>query len=267
MRSLNCGLAWLVVVAAVARAQALDAGVSVGVLKVNDARSEQALTGVLEYQAGWFSLFAMPAVLHVKTTTTTSRGTTSTSTSGFGDLPLVAAASYTAPGPGAPTLGAAVLVVLPTGNQACGLGSGQTTAGADAGASLSPGRAHLSADASRSVTGVSSQSTLNGPKATTLRFEAGYDAAPRWTWTASLGVDVGAPDSTLSRVFGLGVSHTLAGPLMLTVDGSRGLTDRSPQWVLSVGFGTAYGGHSPVTPTTPLRRIRTTFSTGGSTCR
>jgi hypothetical protein len=268
MRALSCGLAWLVLVAAVARAQALDAGVSVGVVKVNDARSEQALTGILEYQAGWFSLFAEPAVLHVKTTTTLSRGgTSSTSTSGFADLPLVAAASYTAPGPGAPTLGAAVLVVLATGNASCGLGNGQTSAGVDVGGSLSPGRAHLSADASRSVSGVSSQSTLNGPKATTLRFEAGYDAAPRWTWTASLGVDVGAPDSTLSRVFGLGVSHTLAGPLMLVVDGSRGLTNRSPQWVLSVGLGTAYGGNSPVTPTTPLRRIRTTFSTGGSTCR
>jgi hypothetical protein len=159
------------------------------------------------------------------------------------------------------------LVVLPTGNACSGLGNGQTAAGVDLGGSLSPGRAHLAADVSRSVSGVSSQSTLNGPKATTLRFEAGYDAAPRWTWTASVGVDVGAPDSTLSRVIGLGVSHTLAGPLMLTVDGSHGLTDRSPQWVLSVGLGTAYGGNSPVTPTTPLRRIRTTFSSGGTTCR
>jgi hypothetical protein len=270
MRTLTCGLAWLVLVATAARAQALDAAVSVGVLKVSDARSEQALTGILEYQTGWFSLFAMPAVLHVKTTTTTLRGgTVSTSSSGVGDLPLVAAASHSFPGPGAPTLGAAVLVVFPTGNASCGLGNGQTAAGVDLGGALSPGRAHLSADVSRSVSGTSSQSTLNAPKATTLRFETGYDAAPRWTWTASLGVDVGTSDSThpLSRVIGLGVSHTLAGALMLTVDGSRGLTSGSPQWVLSVGFGTAYGGSSPVTPTTPLRRIRTTFSTGGTTCR
>ena len=270
MRTHACGLALLVLVPAPAAAQAVDAGVSVGVVKLSDRRSEQALSGILEYQTGSFSLYAMPAVLRVKTTTTTSKGgTTSTSSSGVGDLPLVAAAAHAFPGPGAPTLGAALLVVLPTGNASCGLGNGQTAAGVDLGAAVSPGRAHLSADASRSVSGISSQSTLNAPKATTLRFEAGYDAAPRWTWTASVGIDVGTADSTqaLSRVIGLGVSHTLAGALMLTVDGVRGLTSGSPQWVLSVGFGTAYGGASPVTPTTPLRRIRTTFSTGGTTCR
>src|SRR5260370_38266982 len=99
MRALNCGLAWLVLVAAVARAQALDAGVSVGVVKVNDARSEQALTGVLEYQAGWLSLFAEPTALHVKTTTTSRGVTPPTASSGFGDLPRLAAAPPTAPRP------------------------------------------------------------------------------------------------------------------------------------------------------------------------
>lgn len=270
MRTLACGFALLVLVNVPAASQALDAGVSVGVVKLTDARSEQALSGVLEYQVGSFSVYAMPAALHVSTTTTTSKGgTVSTSSSGVGDLPVIAAASHTFPTPGAPTLGAALLVVLPTGNASCGLGNGQTAAGVDLGAGLSPGRAHLSADVSRSVSGVSSQSTLNAPKATTLRFEAGYDPAPRWTWTASLGVDVGTADSTqaLSRVIGVGVSHTLAGALMVTADGSHGLTSGSPKWVLSVGFGTAYGGNSPVAPTTPLRRIRTTFSTGGSTCR
>ncbi len=265
MRTLVRSFILLILVSSPAVAQRLDAGVSVGVVKLTDARSEQALSGILEYQSGWLSLYAMPAVLHMSTTTTTSKGgTASTSSSGIGDLPLVAAASYTSPTPGAPTLGAALLVLLPTGNSSCGLGNGQTAAGVDLGASVSPGRAHLSADASRSVSGVSSQSTLNAPKATTLRVEAGYDAAPRWTWTASLGVDVGTADSTqtLSRVIGVGVSHTLAGALMLAVDGSRGLTSGSPQWVLSVGLGTAYGGSSPVTPTSPLRRVRTTFSSG-----
>ena len=81
---------------------------------------------------------------------------------------------------------------------------------------------------------------------------------------ASVGVDVGTADSTqaLSRVIGVGVRHTLAAPLTVTVDGSHGLTTASPRWVLSVGLGTAFAGASPVTPTTPLRRIRSTFSTG-----
>ena len=81
---------------------------------------------------------------------------------------------------------------------------------------------------------------------------------------ASVGVDVGTADSThaLTRVIGVGVRHTLAARLMVTVDGSHGLTTASPQWVLSIGLGTAFAGASPVTPTTPLRRIRSTFSTG-----
>ncbi len=245
-----------------AAAQDLTAGVSVGVVKLTDTRSEQALSGTLAYQAGWFSLYAIPAVLHVSST---ASGRT-VSSSGLGDLPLSAAATYTSPTPASPTVGVSLLVELPTGNAACGLGSGQTAAGVDVGAGVSPGLAHFWGDASRSISGVSSQSALNAPKATTLHFEAGYEVSPGWTWTGSVGFDVGTADTTqaLSRVIGLGVSHTLAGPLMLTVDGAHGLTTGSPQWVLSVGVGTAYAGGSPVTPTTPLRRLATTFRTSGT---
>jgi len=90
--------------------------------------------------------------------------------------------------------------------------------------------------------------------------------SPRWTGTASVGVDVGTVDSTqaLTRVIGLGVRHTLARALMITVDGSHGLTAASPKWVLSVGVGTAFAGASPVAPTAPLRRIKSTFSGGGT---
>lgn len=267
MRSIVRWFTTLVFAASPVAAQSLAAGASVGWVKLADARSEDAFSGVVEYQAGWLSLYAIPSLLHVSQD---SSGQTITR-SGVGDLPLIAAASYTSPTRGSPTLGGALLVVLPTGDAACGLGNGQTAAGVDVGAGLSPGRAHLSADASRSISGVTAQSSLNAPKATTLRIEAGYDVAPRWTWAASVGVDVGTADSTqpLSRQLGVGVSHTLGGRLMLTVDGSHGLTTASPQWVLSVGLGTAYGGASPVTPTSPLRRLRTTFgaATGGAAKR
>ncbi|HYT03925.1 MAG TPA: hypothetical protein VEM13_03500 [Gemmatimonadales bacterium] len=253
---------FLVAVASSAAAQSrIDAGVSAGVVKLTDQRWEQALSGTLEYEpSSWLSLYAIPVVLHVSEDTS---GRT-VSSNGLGDLPVVAAVSRTFPTRWSPTLGAALVAVLPTGNASCGLGNGETAAGMDVGVGLSPGRGHLSADASRSLSGVSAQSSLTAPKATTLRVEAGYDVAPRWTWTASVGVDVGAADSTqaLSRVIGVGVRHTLASPLMLTIDGSRGLTAASPQWVLSVGLGTAFASASPVTPTTPLRRIRSTFSTG-----
>ncbi len=262
MRVLVRCVAFLVAVASSVTAQSrIDAGVSAGVVKLTDQRSEQVVSGILEYEpSSWLSLYVIPAVLHVSDST--SRGTVSSS--GLGDLPVVAAVSRTFPTAWSPTLGAALVAVLPTGNASCGLGNGQTAAGMDVGVGVSPGRARLSADASRSVSGVSAQSSLNAPKATTLRFEGGYDVSPRWTWMASVGVDVGTADSTqaLSRAIGLGVRHALAGPLMLAVDGSHGLTAASPQWVLSVSLGTAFAGASPVTPTTPLRRIKTTFSTG-----
>ncbi len=263
MRTLSRCFAFLVIVVLPVAAQDLTAGASLGVVKLTDTRSEQALTGTLAYQAGWFSLYASPALLRVSKDTANGR---TVSSSGLGDLPLTAAATYTSPAPGSPTVGASLLVVLPTGNAACGLGSGQTTAGFDVGAGVSPGLAHFWGDASRSISGVSSQSSLNAPKATTFHFEAGYEASPGWTWTGSIGFDVGTADTTqpLSRVIGLGVSHTLAGLLMLTVDGAHGLTTGSPKWVLAVGVGTAYGGSSPVTPTTPLRRLGTTFRTSGT---
>ena len=262
MRVLVRCVALLVAVASSVAAQSrIDAGVSAGVVKLTAQRSEQVVSGVLEYEpSSWLTLYAIPAILHVSDSS--SRATVSSS--GLGDLPVVAAVSRTFATPWSPTLGAALVAVLPTGNASCGLGNGQTAAGIDLGVGVSPGHAHLSVDASRSISGVSAQSSLSAPKATTLHVEAGYDVSPRWTWAASVGVDVGTADSTqgLSRVIGLGVRHTLAGPLMLTVDGSHGLTTASPQWVLSVGVGTAFAGTSPVTPTTPLRRIKTTFSTG-----
>src|SRR5216110_413247 len=257
----GCVACLVAVVSSVTAQSRIDAGVSAGVVKITGRRSEQAVSGVLEYgPSSWLSLYAIPAVLHVSDST--SKGTFSSS--GLGDLPVVAAVSRTFVTPWSPTLGAALVAVLPTGNASCGLGTGQTAAGMDLGVGVSPGRAHLSADASRSVSGVSAQSSITAPKATTLRFEGGYDVSPRWTWMASVGVDVGTADSThaLSRVIGVGVRHTLAARLMVTVDGRHGLTTASPQWVLSIGLGTAFAGASPVTPTTPLRRIRSTFSTG-----
>src|SRR5256884_7295881 len=97
---------------------------------------------------------------------------------GVGALPLVDAASYASPLRGPPTVGAPLLAVLPTGNAACGLGSGQTAAGLDLGVAISPRLAHLAVDASRSLSGVSAQSSLDAPKATALHVEAGYDSAP-----------------------------------------------------------------------------------------
>jgi Putative MetA-pathway of phenol degradation len=261
MRVLVCNVACAIALASTGVAQSHAAlGTTAGLVTLGGQRSEQAWGGVLEYDPNpWLSLYAMPALLHVSDT---ASGRT-VSRSGLGDLPLVAAADYSSPAPGSPSIGAALVAVLPTGNAACGLGSGETATGIDLGVGLSPGQAHLSADASHSISSGAAQSTVGRANVTTLRLEAGYDVAPRWTGTASVGVDVGAADSALGRVIGAGVRHTLRSGLMITLDGSHGLTSAAPRWVLALGFGTAFAGGSPVTPTTPLRRLKTAF--GGST--
>ncbi len=247
------------------RAQAsLAAGATGGAVKLTAQRSEQALTGILQYQARpWLSLSATPSFLHVSDVVSGKAA----SSFGTGDLPLSAAASHGFATTGSPVIAGVLTVVLPTGNAACGLGSGQTSFGLDLGAGASPGEhLHIAADASRGIGGLSAQSALSAPRATSLRGEASYDLSPRWTTSVSLGVDVGQSDSTqaLSRSLGAGLTHPLAGPLTLTLDGSVGLSAASPKWALSVGIGSVFAGTSPVSLSSPLRRLKSTFVGGAS---
>jgi len=259
-----CGLVIGLTLGAVSLAAqtSLAAGVTAGSAKLTDQRSEQALSGVLLLQASpWLSLSAAPSVVHVSDIIKGS----AVASNGIGDLPFSAAATHAFPDPRAPTIAAALTVVLPTGNAACGLGSGATSEGLDIGLGASPNpRLHLSADASRSISHVSSQSTLSAPRATALLLSGGYDVAPAWRADVSLGIDVGQTDSTqrLSRVVGGGVSHRLGGSMALTLDGSVGLTPGSPKWVVSLGLGSVFAGTSPVGLSAPLRRIKSGF-TGG----
>src|SRR5437879_2348175 len=159
----RCAALLLAAALPVAAQSAIGVGTSAGVVKLTDQRSEEALSGVLEYQPNaWLSLYAIPAVLHLSDNVNGRP----VSSSGLGDLPLVVAASYASPTPGSPTVGAALLAVLPTGNAACGLGSGQTAAGLDLGVAISPRLAHLAVDASRSLSGVSAQSSLRSEEHT-----------------------------------------------------------------------------------------------------
>src|SRR5579859_1078175 len=244
---------------------ASSGGVTLGTAQLTDQRSEQALSAVWILQtAPWLSFSATPSFVHVKDLVS-GREVTS---SGFGDLPVSAALVKTFAGPRAPALAAAVTFVLPTGNAACGLGSGQTSAGLDLGISTSPSaKLHVSADASRSITNVSSQSSLSAPKATSLLFGGGYDVSPVWRADASLGIDVGQTDSTqaLSRMVGGGLTRRLGtGTFAFTLDGSVGLTTASPKWVVSLGFGNAFAGTSPVGLNAPLRHLKSTFTGGVS---
>jgi hypothetical protein len=248
--------------ASVAAQASVSAGVSAGSAQLSAQRSEQAVAGVVSMQAApWLVVSTMPSVVHVRDVVS-GRPVTS---NGLGDLPVAAAAAHTFGGPSRPTLASALTVVLPTGDASCGLGSGQTSAGIDLGFGASPGpKLHLSADASRSISYASSQSTLTAPRATSLLVGGGYDITPTWRADASLGVDIGPSDSTqaLSRVVGGGVTHRIGSALALTLDGSVGLTAGSPKWVLTIGLGRVFAGTSPVALTAPLKRLRSDF-TGG----
>ncbi len=242
----------------------VTAGATVGSAKLSDSRTEQALTGVVRYQVTpWLGLSAMPAEVHVSDVIS---GRT-VSSSGLGDVPLTADAFHAFATPGSPAVAAALTVVVPAGNAACGLGSGATSVGLDLGAGVSPSRRlRVSADASRSVSGPSAQSTLAAPHATSLRAEAGYDISRRWAADVSLDADVGRSDSTqaLSRVLSAGASHVLTGSLALVLDGSVGLSAASPKWTLALGVGTAFTGISPVSPASSLRRLKSAFGGGVS---
>ena len=124
----------------------LTGGVTVGSAKLSDQRSERALSGVLQLQTTpWLSLSAAPSFVHVSDIVKGS----AVSSNGVGDLPFSAAVMHSFPGPRAPTIAAALTIVLPTGNAACGLGNGVTSEGLDIGLGASPNaRLHLSADAS-----------------------------------------------------------------------------------------------------------------------
>src|SRR4029077_1396300 len=121
--------------ASLAGQASVTAGATVGSAKLSDARTEQALTGVVRYQATpWLGLSVMPAEVRVSDVIS---GRT-VSSSGVGDVPLTADAFHTFATPGSPVVAAALTVVVPAGNAACGLGSGAASGGLGPGAGGSP---------------------------------------------------------------------------------------------------------------------------------
>src|SRR5207249_3415099 len=89
-----CAALLVAVASPIAAQSAIGVGTSAGVVKLTDQRSEEALSGVLEYQPNpWLTLYAIPAVLHLSDNVNGRP----VSSSGLGDLPLVVAASYASP--------------------------------------------------------------------------------------------------------------------------------------------------------------------------
>lgn len=170
-----------VLVAPMSAQSTVDAGVTTGLARFGDMRSEEVLTGILQvHPQPWLSLSAIPSVVRVSDTVA---GQT-VSQSGLGDLPLVLSADRSLPGAWSPVVGAALIATLPVGNATCGLGSGGMGYGVDGGIGVAPtAQWRFSASASRSLGGLGAQSALSAPRATALRFESGYDITSRWTAT------------------------------------------------------------------------------------
>lgn len=237
-------------------AQTWAATASAGIVHLSDTSSLNAVGGVLEYRAlGWLTLGAAPTVVHSTVGTQT--------TSGFGDLPLTVVASKELKTAWGPELAAAVILTLPTGNAACGLGSGVTSVGMDAGAGISPADPlHFSVDASRSLSAVT-LSALDAPQSTWLDLDADVDLTPQLTASASFGGDFGGIDTAAAaREIGAGARYTLHGPLALSVDVTHRVAGAAPTWGVAVTLGTATGGLSPLNPSSPLWHQRQVFGGG-----
>jgi hypothetical protein len=238
-------------------------GVTVGAVRFNSTRSERAFSGTLQYQPkDWLSLDVTPAFLSAELD---SAGVAYTST-GIGDLPISGSVSKSFDDAfWSPDLGLGLELTLPTGNTACGLGSGSAGLGLDLGVGFSPvDPVHLYVNASRSLSGLSTASSLDAPEATSLSLEASYQVTPRFSAGLSFGGDFGHADSTqsLSRSIGGGASWSVKGPLAFSLGASHGLTTGSARWALSIGFGTAFAGTNPVNPDTPARLLKHVFSGG-----
>jgi hypothetical protein len=233
-------------------------GVRGATVGLDDSSSLGAVSGVIEYRAlGWLKLGVAPTFVHV-----TSGATT---TSGLGDLPLALEASGGWSAPFHPELGASVIVMLPTGRAACGLGSGTTSVGMNLGAAIAPIDAlHLSADATRSFSGAITLSALGQPQATWIDLNGDIDLGPRWTLSLSAGGDVGGADTlSADREVGGGVGYAVRGPLELRVDVTHGVAGAAPRWGVAVSLGTGSSALSPVNSISPVGHQHQVFFGGG----
>jgi hypothetical protein len=240
-------------------AQGWSGTVRAATIRFTDTTSVGALSGIIEYKPlGWLELAAAPTLLR------TTAG--SSTASGVGDLPLSLAASTEWGTPLHPELGAGILFTLPTGQAACGLGSGQTAVGMNLAAGISPTEAvHLSADASRSFSGAITLSSLDQPQATWVDLGGDVDLAPRWTLSLSVGGDVGGADTaTADREIGGGVGYAIRNALSLAVDVTHRVAGLAPRWGVTVSFGTAATALSPLNSLSPLARQRQVFVSGSS---
>ncbi|HET7457403.1 MAG TPA: hypothetical protein VFJ74_07095, partial [Gemmatimonadaceae bacterium] len=239
----------------------LSYGTAVGGMTFADRHSVEALKEVVQYQVRpWLVASTEPALVRATDTTGTS------AQSGLADLPVSLGVMHAfANAAWHPSLGLSGIVSLPTGDAQTGLGTGQMELSTDAAIGVAPRDGlDLRLGAWHGLTSGAS----GGLAGTSLAGEASYDVGGRTSLNVVYDAEVGGRDSTYTpaKSLGGGMTYALRGPLTMTVEGVHALSGDGPRWGLSIGFGTAFAGISPVGATSPLSRMHGAFShSGGKT--
>jgi hypothetical protein len=225
-------------------APAFATGVAAGTMRFNSGRSDAAVSATLQYSPSpWLVLTAAPGFGR------SSFGRASST--GLADLPLSAGASHAMSNlEWSPAIYASIYSQLSLGDSTSAVGTGRSAVGASAALGAWP-----TAGLNLTVGG-SHPLSANGGNGS-IDLESAYSLG-KATPSIGLSSEVGRADSgaTLARSVAAGVAFALAGPLTLTIDGSRGLSAGAPTWTFSLGLGTAYAGLSPLSPSSPLRRLK-----------
>jgi hypothetical protein len=181
--------------------------------------------------------------------------------SGFRDLPVSVGISRAMPGALSPSFGIALGVTLPTGDTAA-LGSGQTGVGASVFAGMLPSEnLWVGAGAGRSLSNGYS-AALASATSTSVALSAGTRTGPV-LFSGSISGDVGPVEKGVlpARSIAGGIAIPIARGLSFTLDASAGLSEGSPSWAMSAGFGTAPVGIISAA-SAPYQRLGKAFGSG-----
>jgi hypothetical protein len=223
-------------------------GVSAGSLRFSSGRTQQGVSVIFQLQPKpWLTFSITPGYA-----STTFNDTTHT---GLTDIPLSAGASHTwDDAPWSPSIaGSLTASIAPGGATASTLGLGHGSLSTYWALGASPTDAfNFDVATWRPLSGVSGNGSVD--------IEGSFDAG-KTSFSGGYSLEVGTPDSgaVLARSVAGGVSFPLAGKVRLNLDASHGITSSAPTWTFAIGIGTAFGGHSPLNPTTALRRIGKAF--------
>lgn len=246
-------------------------GLSTGAFGWSDGQRQEALGAVVQLRPlSWLVVGANPSVVRAAGTGGQPART------GLADLPLFAGASARLGSlPWSPSLGVAAVAVLPVGDSASGFGSGETSTSAELVAGVTPLPAlTVRAGASRVLRSSARQAV--GAPATALAADATISLGSRTTIGAGWAAELGRGDSSYvpARTVSGTVTFALHGWTALMLGAGHTLRGAGPQWMLTIGIGSAFAGLSPVGITSPLDRASggvpqhgSLGGVGGTLCR